>query len=192
MNAPLPAAALDRAALYGHTGAAPAGITTSQTIGPFFHDGLRWAEEATARIATDAPLVEVSGIVHDGQGAPIVDAMLEAWTPAAVAHEQGAPVPGWRRAYTGEDGRFVLRLSRPTGAAAGQPLAYVTVFARGVLKHQFTAVFAADAPGLDGAALLAQVPAERRATLLAQPEGGGYRWDVHMQGPRETVFLDYR
>jgi protocatechuate 3,4-dioxygenase alpha subunit len=173
-------------------GTAAAGITTSQTIGPFFHDGLRWAQEATAQVATDAPVVEVAGTVFDGAGAPVVDAMLEAWTPGAVAHEQGAAVPGWRRAYTGEDGRFALRLSRPADAAAGAPLAYVTVFARGVLKHQFTAVFAADAPGLDGAPLLAQVPQDRRATLLARPEGGGYRWDVHLQGDRETVFLDYR
>ncbi len=192
MNAPTPVAALDRAAQYGHTGAAPSGITTSQTIGPFFHDGLRWAQEATAQVVTDAPVVEVSGIVYDGAGTPVVDAMLEAWTPAAVAHEQGAPVPGWRRAYTGEDGRFVLRLSRPEGALPGTPLAYVTVFARGVLKHQFTAVHAADAPGLDGAALLSQVPAERRATLLARPEGTGYRWDVHLQGAHETVFFEYR
>jgi protocatechuate 3,4-dioxygenase alpha subunit len=37
------------------------------------------------------------------------------------------------------------------------------------------------------------VPAARRATLLAarQPDGS-YRWDIHMQGERETVFFDYK
>jgi protocatechuate 3,4-dioxygenase alpha subunit len=28
-----------------------------------------------------------------------------------------------------------------------------------------------------------------RATLIAAAGGGGYRFDVHLQGPHETVFL---
>ena len=42
--------------------------------------------------------------------------------------------------------------------------------------------------------MLATVPAERRDTLLARrialPGGTTYRFDIHMQGPRETVFFD--
>jgi protocatechuate 3,4-dioxygenase, alpha subunit len=38
------------------------------------------------------------------------------------------------------------------------------------------------------------VPEERRATLLAEPtetpSGLVYRFDIHMQGERETVFFD--
>jgi protocatechuate 3,4-dioxygenase alpha subunit len=38
--------------------------------------------------------------------------------------------------------------------------------------------------------VLAHVPAERRETLLAQPDGeGGYRFDIRVQGPGETVFF---
>jgi protocatechuate 3,4-dioxygenase alpha subunit len=34
------------------------------------------------------------------------------------------------------------------------------------------------------------VPAQRRATLLAEPiPDGGYRFDVHLQGEGETVFF---
>jgi protocatechuate 3,4-dioxygenase alpha subunit len=36
------------------------------------------------------------------------------------------------------------------------------------------------------------VPAARRATLIAQQTAEGeYRWDIHLQGERETVFFDY-
>jgi protocatechuate 3,4-dioxygenase, alpha subunit len=41
---------------------------------------------------------------------------------------------------------------------------------------------------------LAAVDAARRSTLLCIPENNGasYRFDIHLQGPRETVFLAYR
>jgi protocatechuate 3,4-dioxygenase alpha subunit len=34
------------------------------------------------------------------------------------------------------------------------------------------------------------VPADRRATLVAKKQGNVWRWDVHMQGGKETVFFD--
>jgi protocatechuate 3,4-dioxygenase alpha subunit len=71
-------------------------------------------------------------------------------------------------------------------------VAYITVFARGLVKHQFTAVFLSDDAGLSQSAILEQVPAARRATLLAARQPDGYRWDIHMQGERETVFFDYK
>jgi protocatechuate 3,4-dioxygenase alpha subunit len=38
--------------------------------------------------------------------------------------------------------------------------------------------------------VLASVPAERRSTLIATKSGGGYRFDVRLQGEGETVFFD--
>jgi protocatechuate 3,4-dioxygenase alpha subunit len=42
--------------------------------------------------------------------------------------------------------------------------------------------------------VLALVPADRRATLIAtrQPGNGNaiYRFDIHLQGDKETVFFD--
>jgi protocatechuate 3,4-dioxygenase alpha subunit len=38
--------------------------------------------------------------------------------------------------------------------------------------------------------LLALVEPARRRTLLARREGGAHRLDIHLQGERETVFLD--
>ena len=47
------------------------------------------------------------------------------------------------------------------------------------------------AVGAGGAAdpLLASLDPARRATLIAAAEDGGYRFDIHLQGDHETVFL---
>ncbi len=38
--------------------------------------------------------------------------------------------------------------------------------------------------------VLASVPKDRRATLIAAATGGGYRFDIYLQGQGETVFFD--
>jgi protocatechuate 3,4-dioxygenase alpha subunit len=169
-------------------------ITTSQTIGPFSHEGWQWAVDASAgaRLETSAPTIVVHGILYDGDGNPIDDAQIEAWLPDAAAAESLQDIPGFRRTPTGRAGEFSLRLSVPE-RPAGEPVAYVTVFARGLTKHQFTAVFLDDDATLDRSAILAQVPAARRDTLIARKESDGtYRWDIWMQTDKETVFFDYR
>jgi len=165
-------------------------ITSSQTIGPFPHEGWRWAAELSQQGAVGAGPVTISGVLYDGQDLPVSDGWVEAWTPAAVPVEHERPMPGFRRCATGEQGEFRLALS--AAPRPGEPVAWITLFARGVLKHQFCAVFLADAPGLASSELLAQVPAARRDTLIAQRQpDGSYRWDIHLQGERETVFLDF-
>jgi protocatechuate 3,4-dioxygenase alpha subunit len=171
-------------------------ITTSQTIGPFSHEAWKWASDAgmPGHVKTTAPTVLVSGVIYDGDGNPINDAQIEAWTPASAGDEAGQPIPGFRRVPSGADGEFSMRVSLPQAAqgAQGEPLMYVTVFARGLVLHQFTAVFREDDPGLAQSSILNQVPQQRRATLLARKTGDGqYHWDIRMQGEKETVFFDY-
>lgn len=163
-------------------------ITTAQTIGPFPHEAWRWAFDSGSG-GGDATLV-ISGRVYDGNGETVSDAMLEASVPGApVGTGPVDGMPGFYRVPSGEDGEF--RFAVPRSAGRGEPAVYVTVFGRGIVKHQFTAVFLGDDPGLADSALLSQVPADRRRSLVAQREGDGYRWDVRLQGPDETVFLDY-
>ena len=66
---------------------------------------------------------------------------------------------------------------------------------RGVLVHTFTRIHFDDKAAANSLDMVpASVPAVRRATLLAQrrptPAGPVYRFDIHMQGPLETVFFD--
>lgn len=143
------------------------GPTPSQTIGPFFHEATRWM---TGDTGVPADWVSVSGRVLDLDGKPVRDAMLEISPPAGT----NAPV---QRVFSGDDGSFRFRMPR------AQP-ALVTVFARGLLRHLFTRVY------LDPAAVPASVPAARRATLTAAPEGESWRWDLRLRGEGETVFFD--
>jgi protocatechuate 3,4-dioxygenase alpha subunit len=161
-------------------------ITTSQTIGPFSHEAWRWATELDT-----AGGVTISGIIYDGAGIPISDAQIEAWQPAAADAESAQDIPGFRRVPSGDNGEFTLRLTAPP-RQAGLPFAYITVFARGLVKHQFTAVFLEDDADLEKSAILEQVPAARRATLIAaRTAAGRYSWDIRMQGGQETAFFDY-
>ena len=167
-------------------------ITTSQTIGPFSHAAWQWAVDASAELETTAPTITISGTIYDGDGKPIDDAQLEAFLPDALDAESAQLVPGFRRMPSGDQGQFSLRLSLPQAATRGEPVMYVTVFARGLVKHQFTAVFLEDEAGLGRSEMLAQVPQDRRATLIAKKTGAAsYEWDIKMQGDHETVFFDY-
>ncbi len=64
----------------------------------------------------------------------------------------------------------------------------------GILKRLVTRIYFSDAPENSEDPILALVPEDRRATLIAARETGGanvYRFDIHLSGPRETVFFDF-
>jgi protocatechuate 3,4-dioxygenase alpha subunit len=68
----------------------------------------------------------------------------------------------------------------------------VSVFARGMLHRLVTRLYFADEEAANAEdPLLSSVDPERRDTLIARPDGdGGYRLDIRLQGPDETVFFD--
>ena len=166
-------------------------ITTSQTIGPFSHEALQWAVDLGTAASAAAAGITIAGTIYDGDGTPINDAQIEVWQPGAQHAEAALDVPAFRRIPSDDQGGFTFTLA-DIGAQPGQPVAYVTVFARGLVKHQFTALFLADDPALATSAILEQVPAARRPTLLAAKiSDGRYRWDIRMQGDMETAFFDY-
>jgi protocatechuate 3,4-dioxygenase alpha subunit len=67
----------------------------------------------------------------------------------------------------------------------------VSVLARGLLNRVVTRIYFADEEQANAAdPVLADVDVNRRSTLIAQPGGDGYRFDVHFQGEHETVFFD--
>jgi protocatechuate 3,4-dioxygenase alpha subunit len=44
---------------------------------------------------------------------------------------------------------------------------------------------------LEADALLSSLPGAERATLISRVDEGGFRFDIVLQGERETVFLHY-
>ena len=167
--------------------------TSSQTIGPFFHEGLRWREGGKVKFAAPGERVVLVGRIFDGAGEPVGDAMVETWQAlpkgAAAAATQGAANPyGFGRVETAEDGTFRIETSMPAGDV---PAIDVTIFARGLLKPLRTRVYLAPLERVRADPALAPIAASPRlATLVATAHGAAeYRWEVRLQGDRETVFF---
>ena len=157
-----------------------ASVTSSQTIGPFWHMLSDPAHADLTRLGATGPRLELAGTMRDGDGAPLTDACIEIWqaTPAA-----SSAFIGWGRCATDPHGSYRFVTLAPDPAA---PCFAVAIFARGLLRPLWTRVYFADT----GDALLAGLPAARRQTLLARREGATWRWDICLQGDGETVFLD--
>ena len=153
-------------------------ITPAQTVGPFFHIALAPSGEA-------GPLI-VEGVVRDGDGAPVGDALLEVWQPDAS---------GVARAATDAEGRYRVACARPgpvpgPGDRPQAPHLLVAVFARGLLDRLYCRIYFPGEALNQTDAILALVPPSRRPTLLATAIGDDrYRFDVQLQGEDETVFL---
>jgi protocatechuate 3,4-dioxygenase, alpha subunit len=169
--------------------------TASQTIGPFFRFGLEWA--ATPELVDPGAdgAVTIEGRVLDGDGEPVPDAMVEIWQADAEGRfppEAAGDWTGFGRDLTDGSGRFRFVTVAP-GAVDGDqaPHIDVSVFARGLLQRVVTRLYLPDDPGaLARDPLLASIAEpERRASLVATGEGGILRFDIHLQGDRETVFL---
>ena len=178
-------------------------LTPSQTVGPYFSIGLTWEDGAFVVPEGTEGAFWLRGRVTDGEGAPIPDAMIETWQADPEGryahpddpHGAGLAFRGFGRAPTDADGTFAIHTVKP-GAAPGAngvpqaPHIAMSVFARGLLNRVVTRVYFADEPERNAAdAVLASVDADRRATLVAEPAGDGYRFDVRLQGEGETVFF---
>jgi protocatechuate 3,4-dioxygenase alpha subunit len=180
--------------------------TPSQTVGPYFAIGLPWDAGPLVVPAEMAGALRVFGTVYDGAGTPVPDSLIETWQADpegrfADLHGYGeqSRVPGFRGfARCGAedgDGTFEIVTIKPgrvpgPGTSMQAPHIDVSVFARGMLHRVVTRFYFADEPDANADdPILTSVPTDRRDTLLAQPTDGGYRIDIHLQGPGETVFF---
>jgi len=178
-------------------------VTPSQTIGPFFSIGLTWDDGAFAVPEGTGGAFWIRGRVTDGDGEPVPDAVIETWQAdpdGRYSHPDdpradGGDFRGFARAPTDRDGTFAIHTVKPgpvpgAGGATQAPHLAMAVFARGLLNRVVTRVYFADEAELNAAdPVLAGLPDDRRATLLAEPEDDGYRFDVRLQGADETVFF---
>jgi protocatechuate 3,4-dioxygenase alpha subunit len=185
--------------------------TPSQTVGPFFGVGLSRPSQSQHVLVTDlteGERVRIEGTVLDGAGQPVDDALVEIWQANAHGRYRhpldSGPAPldpafiGFGRCPTDPGGAFRFDTVKPgaiqgAGGVRHAPHINVTVFARGMLVHAFTRMYFADDP-LETDPTLAQVDVPRRGTLIGERtlHDGQlvYRWDIRLQGDRETVFFD--
>ena len=180
--------------------------TPSQTVGPYFAIGLPW-DVGPEAVIPDAPgAIQIRGTVYDGAGSPIPDFLLETWQPDPEGrftdlHGYGgrSEVEGFRgfARYGVEDGdgTFEIVTLKPgpvagLGSVMQAPHIAVSLFARGMLNRVVTRIYFADeTEANEKDPVLARVPPERRATLIAQPTDDGYAIDFRVQGDGETVFF---
>jgi protocatechuate 3,4-dioxygenase, alpha subunit len=169
--------------------------TPSQTIGPFFHVGLRWPEPGRVRFAEAGRKIVLTGRIIDGAGDPVGDALMETWQRSPSGGEPAAATGestphGFGRLETAKDGAFRIETTMPGGDI---PFLDVSLFARGLLKALRTRVYLADEAAARRDPLLAPIAASARVrTLVAKPVGdGAWHWDVRLQGEAETVFFAF-
>jgi protocatechuate 3,4-dioxygenase alpha subunit len=177
--------------------------TPGQTVGPFLDLGLPYPGDSNVVSDGDPRAIRLHGTVYDGADAVVPDALVELWQPdgagqavrqAGSLRRRDSAFTGWGRCATDAAGQYGFTTLAPGSMIAGRPPFFaLTVFARGLLNRLFTRAYLPVAD-LDTDPLLASIGAARRPTLLcvAENEGRIYRFDIHLQGPAETVFLAYR
>jgi len=184
--------------------------TPGQTVGPFFGYALPYPGGSDLVPPGHPDAIRLVGTVFDGDGSPVPDAVLEIWQPDATGRlsrepgsldRDGYTFTGWGRAATDRAGRYTFTTVEPGPAEPGGPaFIAMTVFARGLLDRLFTRIYlpradnatdnATDGPiGSPADPLLDALPPDRRRTLIATRDEHGLRFDVVLQGERETVFL---
>lgn len=187
--------------------------TPSQTVGPYFSLGLTQNHSVPCIAAAEASgeRVWLQCRVMDGDGAPLNDAMIEIWQADSYGRYHHSPQSqgphaqpadpafrGFGRAGSNENGVCEFETVRPgrvpgTGNILQAPHLNLAIFARGILLQLYTRIYFAGDPANEQDPILALVPAERRETLMAQPDphrSGGWRFDIHLCGEKETVFFD--
>ena len=151
--------------------------TPSQTVGPFFEFGLCVRAENEPVAADELDAVRIEGWVLDGEGAPVPDAMIEIWPP-------------WARCGTGADGGYWFVTRKPAALPGQAPHLAMLVFARGLLKPVLTRLYFPGEPGNEDDPVLGGIPGdEERSTLIAVAQKSALRFDVRLQGERQTAFF---
>ena len=189
----------------------------SQTAGPYVHIGCVpnfcditgvYPEDLGAQMVnayTKGERITLKGTVFDGTGTAIKDAMVEIWQADADGiypgnDPRGVADPnftGWgRKAGDYDTGEWVFHTIRP-GAVPfpdGRMMAphiSLWIVARGINIGLNTRMYFPDS---DNSAdpLLTRIEHQNRvATLIAEKEADGvYRFDIYLQGEKETVSLD--
>lgn len=189
-------------------------LTPSQTVGPFLAIGLPWPDGPYVVPDGTPGAITISGRVLDGAAEPVPDALIETWQAdpdGRFAHPDdprgapgrraaGAAFRGFGRCPTDAAGRYHIVTLRPgtlPGPDGGTeaPHLDVSVFARGLLDRVVTRIYFPDETEANAAdPVLSALDDGRAATLVATADPGGaagqFRFDIRLQGGRETVFFE--
>jgi protocatechuate 3,4-dioxygenase alpha subunit len=188
--------------------------TPSQTAGPFVHIGTvpasaglkvrsRERLDILAGPDTQGERIIIEGVIRDGDGALVTDAMIEIWQADPEGRYGSTGFSGWGRAVADfETGLYRFETIRPgiVPYRDGRPQAphvAFSIFARGINIHLQTRMYFPENPAANAADPVLEAVGQPALieTLIARREERGntvvYRFDIHLQGERETVFFDF-
>ena len=177
--------------------------TPGQTVGPFYGYALPYEHDSELVPPGSANAVRLHGVVYDGAGAVVPDAILEIWQPDETGEvpratgslrRNGFTFTGFGRAAVDPEGAFSFSTINPGPTEAGKaPFISVVVFARGLLNRLFTRIYLPeDTEALAADPLLSSLEPEERGRLIASREAdGSLRFDIRLQGEQETPFLRF-
>ncbi|SCB59054.1 protocatechuate 3,4-dioxygenase, alpha subunit [Rhizobium aethiopicum] len=193
--------------------------TPSQTAGPYVHIGLTpnfcditgvYDCDLGAQMVNDKTLGEritVTGRIFDGAGALVRDAVVEIWQADSAglynspSETRGAADPnfaGWGRCPTrAEDGIYSFETIKPgpvpfKDGRRQAPHITLWIVARGINIGLHTRMYFPEETEANASdPLLSRIEhRERVATMVATRDDATCHFDIHLQGPKETVFLD--
>jgi protocatechuate 3,4-dioxygenase alpha subunit len=193
--------------------------TPSQTAGPYVHIGLTpnfagiggvYDSDLGAVMVNDRTKGERIALeirVLDGTGTPLRDALVEIWqadadglynSPAEMRGTADPNFSGWGRCAsdmesgvcrfeTIKPGRVPFRDGRMMA-----PHVTLWIVARGINIGLHTRLYFPDEEKANAEdPILALIEHKVRVpTLIAERNGETYRFDIHLQGEKETVFFD--
>lgn len=192
----------------------------SQTAGPYVHIGCvpsfaglkgMYGGHDLGSVMTNertaGERIRIEGTVIDGAGQPLHDGLVEIWQADHAGLFRGAgetrgeadpEFTGWGRQPTGKDGgTFAFETIKPgrvpyCDGRMQAPCVHFWVAARGVNLGLHTRMYFPDEPeanAVDPVLAMIDEP-ERISTLIARRDGDVLRFDIRLQGDRETVFFD--
>ncbi|MGO7922614.1 protocatechuate 3,4-dioxygenase subunit alpha [Rhizobium ruizarguesonis] len=193
--------------------------TPSQTAGPYVHIGLTpnfcdiagiYDTDLGIAMVNDKTLGEritVTGRIFDGAGALVRDAVIEIWQADSAglynspSEMRGAADPnftGWGRCPTrAEDGVYSFETVKPgrvpfKDGRRQAPHITFWIVARGINIGLHTRMYFPEETEANAAdPLLSRIEhRERVATMIATRDDATCHFDIYLQGPKETVFLD--
>ncbi len=191
----------------------------SQTAGPYVHIGLtpNFAEiggvypddlgTAMVNDKTKGARITVTGRVLDGTGTPLRDALVEIWqadadglynSPSEVRGSADPNFTGWGRCPSDMDtGVFRFETIKPgrvpfNDGRMQAPHITWWIVARGINLGLQTRMYFPDEEKANAEdPILGRIEHRVRVpTLIAEKVDGGYSFDIHLQGEKETVFFD--
>ena len=195
--------------------------TPSQTVGPFFaysltaeqygypfnsiiNDSLIESNIDPQNCITAGDRIYITGTVFDGNGASILDAVVELFQADANGQYRTTPIQHKNDGFTGfgrlgtgtnPEHRFTFTTIKPGSVNGQAPHIDVLLMMRGSLRNLYTRLYFSDNMAAnEHDDLFKAVPENRRKTLIANRLEVNslvfYEFNIRMQGEEETVFFE--